>query len=73
MAKYQCSVCGYIFEETAEKKFSDLTECPICGQPVSKFVPLDAPAEPEPAQEARENPLAYPAEYLRRLAPIPSL
>lgn len=68
MAKYQCSVCGYIFEETAEKKFSDLTECPICGHPVSKFVPLDAPAEQaqKPNPEDEKNPLAYPAAYRRQ-------
>ncbi len=66
MAKYQCSVCGYIFEETAEKKFSDLTECPICGQPVSKFVPLFTPEEPERKAGPEENPLAYPAEFQRQ-------
>lgn len=41
MAKYKCSVCGYIYDEEKEgKPFSELTECPICKQPVSKFEKL---------------------------------
>lgn len=35
---YKCSVCGYVFDEEKEgKKFSELTECPVCKQPVDKF------------------------------------
>ena len=38
MAKYRCSVCGYIFDEEQEKKnFSELKECPVCHQPADKF------------------------------------
>ena len=38
MAKYKCSVCGYIYDEEKEgKPFSELTECPVCKQPVSEF------------------------------------
>lgn len=38
MAKYKCSVCGYIYDEEKEgKTFSELTECPVCKQPVSEF------------------------------------
>lgn len=38
MAKYKCSVCGYIYDEEKEgKPFSELTECPVCMQPVSEF------------------------------------
>ena len=48
MARYQCSVCGYIFDEEKEgRSFSELTECPVCKQPVSKFVKLED--EPETA------------------------
>ena len=33
MAKYQCSVCGYIFDEEREgKSLEDLQECPVCHQ-----------------------------------------
>ncbi len=35
---YQCSVCGYIFDEEAEgKKFEELTHCPRCHSPASVF------------------------------------
>ena len=38
MAKYRCSVCGYIFdEEKEERNFSELKECPVCHQPADKF------------------------------------
>ena len=36
--RYKCSVCGYIYDEEKEgKPFSELTECPVCKQPVSEF------------------------------------
>ena len=35
---YKCSICGYIYDEEKEgRPFSDLTECPLCKQPVDKF------------------------------------
>lgn len=38
MAKYKCSVCGYIYDEEKKgKPFSELTECPVCKQSVSEF------------------------------------
>lgn len=38
MAKYKCSVCGHIYDEEKEgRPFSELTECPVCKQPVSEF------------------------------------
>ena len=31
MAKYKCSVCGFIFDETTEgKSFAELEHCPVC-------------------------------------------
>lgn len=39
MAVYKCSVCGYVFDEDAEgKRFSDITECPLCHQPKEKLI-----------------------------------
>lgn len=39
--KYQCSICGYIYDDTKEKvKFEDLPDdwkCPLCGAPKSLF------------------------------------
>ncbi len=41
MAVYKCSVCGYIYdEEESGKPITELSECPVCKQPVSKFVPV---------------------------------
>ena len=66
MAKYKCSVCGYVFEETENKSFEDLTECPVCGQPLSKFQKVETEEKPkEDKGKANENPLAYPAEFVR--------
>jgi len=50
MAKYRCTVCNYVYDETKElQKFSDLPEdwrCPVCNSPKSVFVLLaEAPAE----------------------------
>ncbi len=38
MAKYRCSVCGYIYDEQQEgAPFSGLKECPVCPQSADKF------------------------------------
>lgn len=38
---YKCSVCGYVFDEEKEgKSISELTECPLCKQPVEKLKPV---------------------------------
>ena len=35
MAKYECTICGYVYDDEAEDKpFTELDEdyvCPICG------------------------------------------
>ena len=68
---YKCSVCGYIFDEEKEgRKFSELTECPLCKQPADKFVPMESQGErkePETAQAEGERAeeelsLEYPKE-----------
>ena len=49
MAKYRCTVCNYVYDETKEKvKFTDLPKewvCPVCGAPKSAFVLLAGKAE----------------------------
>ena len=44
MAKYRCTVCNFVYDETKEKiKFTDLPKewvCPVCGAPKSAFVLL---------------------------------
>ena len=77
MARYQCGICGYIFDEDAEEKeFSDLEKCPVCGASMDKFrlaeesggqEAVPEPARPEtaaPEAEERQD-LSYPTEYRR--------
>lgn len=59
---YKCSVCGYVFDEEAEgKAFSELTECPLCKQPVEKFE-LISSGETGQASSEEELDLSYPKE-----------
>lgn len=38
MAKYRCSVCGYIYDEEKEgRPFRELENCPVCRQPATVF------------------------------------
>lgn len=67
---YQCSICGYIYDEKKEgKPFSELTACPICKQPPEKFVAVgpkpaaSSPVEPAPVSvSAASLDLNYPKE-----------
>lgn len=43
MAKYRCSVCGYLHEGELTEDF----KCPRCRQPASAFVPVEEKAEAE--------------------------
>ena len=66
MARYRCSVCGYIFDEEAEgKKFSELKECPVCHQPADKFY-LYEEEKPAAVREKKELKLDYPKEFVRQ-------
>lgn len=73
MAKYQCSTCGYIFdEEKMEKSFSDIEKCPVCAQPVSAFHLLKEDGQNEKQidlEKVEGNPLAYPPEYVKSDSP----
>ncbi len=41
MAKYRCTVCGYVYDEESEgKSFDELPDsfrCPICNAPKDAF------------------------------------
>ena len=66
MARYKCSICGYVYDEEKEgKPFSGLSECPMCRQPAKAFEKLEEKAE-APAAPAGTGEFAYPAEYVRR-------
>lgn len=67
MARYKCSICGYVFEETENKKFEDLVECPVCGHSPDNFQKLEPEViAMEKEMTDGENPLAYPGEYVRK-------
>ena len=59
---YKCSVCGYLFDEEKEgKSFSDLTECPLCKQPIDKFEIISSEETKDSVPEKPLN-LDYPKE-----------
>ncbi len=63
MAVYKCSVCGAVFDEEKEGKLlSELDACPVCKQPISKFVRID---EPEAPKKEYGGELAYDDKYTR--------
>lgn len=55
MAKYKCSLCGYIYDDEKEQvKFSDLSEdwvCPLCGAPKSLFEEVQEETKEEIKEE----------------------
>ncbi len=60
---YRCTVCGYIFDEEKEGKLlSQLTECPVCKQPIDKFELVEPKASNESAEEKHSFDLDYPVE-----------
>ena len=71
MAKYQCSICGYIYdEEKMGVPWDELDSswtCPVCTAPREVYERVGAPAEPVPAPAAPEQPtgLEYPSEFFQ--------
>ena len=54
MAKYECKVCGYIYnEQHASRSFEELSECPICNEGKENFVALDA--DNNPMEDVKEE------------------
>ncbi len=52
MARYKCTVCGFIYDEEEQgAPFAELKECPICKVPADKFVRLEEDAS-VPAEAA---------------------
>lgn len=68
---WECSVCGYIYDEEEEGvKWEDLPddwECPVCAAEKSAFGPAEqAGAEASSAPETSGAETAAPADYLGR-------
>ncbi len=53
MAKYECKICGYVFDEQqAGESFDNLYSCPICDADKSSFVQTEADEETTEAEGA---------------------
>lgn len=52
MAKWKCTVCGYVFEGEAIP--ADFT-CPVCKQPAEKFVRVDEPKSKYAGTKTEKN------------------
>ena len=70
MARYRCSVCGYIYDEEKEgKPFSELKECPVCKQPASVFEKLEDEGNSgyaELVEVYRSDDLGYDPSFARK-------
>lgn len=59
---YKCKICGYEYDEEKEgKPFSELTQCPLCKQPVEQFEVVGSAPSPVTSANAPLD-LSYPAE-----------
>ena len=66
MAKYKCSVCGFVYDEEKEgRPFSQLQECPVCRQPASAFFLWEEADTRTSEPEKQEISLEYPRELVR--------
>lgn len=66
MAKYKCSVCGFIFDEALEgKSFAELEYCPVCQQPKAKFIKIESSTPVAAKKQQTADSLAYDAQYVR--------
>ena len=58
MKKYECTICGYIYDDAKESvKFEDLSDdwtCPICGAPKSAFKEIKEEHKEEIKEEIEE-------------------
>ena len=71
MAKYKCSVCGFVYDEEAQGAPLDtLKECPVCHQRMKAFELYEE--QPQKAVREPQEPakLDYPEAYARTDASI---
>ena len=66
MAKFRCSVCGYIYDESShDLPFSSVDDsyvCPVCSAKKSAFEEM---AESDSSSASSGNPLACPEEFAK--------
>ena len=69
MAKYKCSVCGYVYDEEKEgRPISEVTVCPVCGQPVAKLVRMDEGTSVDSKPESTPESVPEKSDYKGSLA-----
>lgn len=71
MAKYKCSVCGYIYDEEKEGQSIDkLMECPVCKQSVSNFELMKEEEKStqlvQKSKKGEKTDLSYDKVYMRQ-------
>ena len=62
---YKCTICGHIHNEEATGiLLKNLDKCPICGQPISKFVKVENSHSSENSTQEDSN-LSYDKKYAK--------
>jgi glutamate synthase domain-containing protein 2 len=62
---YKCTICGHIHnEEATGVLLKNLDKCPICGQPISKFVEVENSQSTENAFQ-KDSDLSYDKDYAK--------
>ena len=62
---YKCTICGHIHnEESTGVLLKNLDKCPICGQPISKFVMVEN-SESGETQNNFDSDLSYDKSYAK--------
>ena len=62
---YKCTICGHVHdEESTGIHLKNLDKCPICGQPISKFVEVENSQSTQKSDEF-DSDLAYDKKYAK--------
>ena len=62
---YKCTICGHIHnEEATGTLLKNLDKCPICGQPISKFVKAENSQSSENLTQEDSN-LSYDKKFAK--------
>ena len=62
---YKCTICGHIHNEEATGiLLKNLDKCPVCGQPISKFVRVEN-SESSENQDTFDSDLSYDKNYAK--------
>ena len=62
---YKCTICGHIHnEEATGTLLKNLDKCPICGQPISKFVKVENSQSSESLSQEDSN-LSYDKKFAK--------